>query len=64
MVHKLAYLAYIIPQWVSAPRASHSQVWLEFENNGGWSNMELAVHVGQLAGIGTNCYVVDAAAHK
>lgn len=63
VVHILAYLGYIIPQWVAAPRATHSEVWLDFENHGGWSNMGLSVLVGQLAGIGTQCYGVDAAAH-
>lgn len=63
MVHVLAYLGYIIPVWVAAPRVSHSKVWLEFDNSGGWSNMGLAVLVGQLAGISTQCGGIDAAAH-
>lgn len=47
----LGYLAYIIPIWVRAPRASAAQVFTEFENSGGWSSMALAVFVGQLSPI-------------
>lgn len=50
-VHILAYFAYIIPIWVSAPRATHRQVWGEFQNTGGWSNLGLSILVGQLSGI-------------
>lgn len=63
MVHVLAYLGYIIPVWVSAPAVSHREVWLTFENSGGWNNMGLAVLVGQLAGISTQCGGIDCAAH-
>ena len=51
VLHILAYFAYIVPIWVSAPTASHSQVWGQFQNEGGWPNMGLAVLVGQLTGI-------------
>jgi len=47
----MAYFAYIVPVWVSAPRASHTAVWTGFSNTGGWSSMILAVLVGQLSGI-------------
>lgn len=50
-VHVLGYFAYIIPIWISAPKATHHQVWAEFANEGGWSNMGMALMVGQLAGI-------------
>ncbi|KAK3109703.1 hypothetical protein LTR53_016757 [Teratosphaeriaceae sp. CCFEE 6253] len=50
-VHIMGYLAYIIPIWVSAPTATHSQVWKEFSNDGGWSSMGLTVLIGQLTGI-------------
>lgn len=50
-LHVLAYFAYIIPIWVSAPKTSHSEVWTSFQNDGGWPNMILAVLVGQLTGI-------------
>lgn len=52
-IHILAYFAFIIPIWVNAPRASHSQVWTEFTNNGGWYSPGFAVLVGQLSGIYT-----------
>ncbi|KAK5702464.1 hypothetical protein LTR17_022297 [Elasticomyces elasticus] len=63
IVHVLAYLGYIIPVWVAAPRATHKQVWTEFENGGGWSSMGLCVLVGQVAGISTQCGGIDTAAH-
>lgn len=47
-LHVLAYFFLIIPPWVNAPKATHSQVWLEFANNGGWSTMTLSVLAGQL----------------
>lgn len=50
-VHVLAYFGYIIPIWVSAPKATHHQVWGEFSNSGGWSNIGMALMVGQLAGV-------------
>lgn len=50
-VHVLGFLAYIVPIWINAPRASHQQVWAEFQNEGGWSSMGLSLMVGQLAGI-------------
>jgi choline transport protein len=54
-LHILAYFAYIVPIWVSAPVATHSQVWTSFQNTGGWSSMGLAVLVGQLTGISEQC---------
>ena len=51
VLHMLSYLAYIVPIWVNAPSATHYQVWGEFQNEGGWSNMALAVLAGQLTGI-------------
>lgn len=61
-VHILAFFAVVIPPWVSAPRATHSQVWLEFENNGGWSSLSLSILVGSLTGA-SNQVGVDTAAH-
>ena len=54
-LHVLVYFAYIVPIWVSAPTASHSQVWGSFQNEGGWSNVGLAILVGQLTGISEQC---------
>ena len=50
-VHIIAYFGYIVPIWVKAPAATHSQVWAEFQNEGGWSSMGLTLLVGQLTGI-------------
>ncbi|KAK0288396.1 hypothetical protein LTS00_009607 [Friedmanniomyces endolithicus] len=63
VVHILAYLGYIIPVWVSSPRATHAQVWTEFDNGGGWNTMGLSVLIGQLSGISTQCGGIDTAAH-
>lgn len=51
IVHVVAYFGYIVPVWVKAPKASHTEVWTQFENHGGWSNIGMAVLVGQLSGI-------------
>lgn len=61
-IHVAAYFAYIIPVWVSAPTATHSQVWTEFQNEGGWSNVVLAVLIGQLSGI-SNQVGIDTVSH-
>ncbi|TKX18668.1 amino acid permease-16 [Elsinoe australis] len=62
-IHVAAYFGYIVPIWTSgAPRASHAQVWTEFQNEGGWSSITLAILIGQLSGIG-NQTGVDTAAH-
>ncbi|KAK2766787.1 hypothetical protein FQN54_006101 [Arachnomyces sp. PD_36] len=61
-VHILAYLGFLIPIWVNAPRASSSQVWSEFTFSGGWPNAGLAVLVGQQTGIFAQIGV-DTAAH-
>lgn len=52
-LHILVYLAFIIPIWVNAPRASSSTVWSEFTFSGGWPNPGLAALVGQQTGIFT-----------
>jgi choline transport protein len=51
VVHILGFFAYLVPIWVNAPTASHREVWLSFENFGGWSSLGLAALVGQLTGI-------------
>ena len=62
-VHVMAYFAYIVPVWVSAPTATHAQVWTNgFANEGGWSSMGLSILVGQLAGISQQVGI-DTAAH-
>ncbi|TKA68966.1 hypothetical protein B0A55_06609 [Friedmanniomyces simplex] len=61
-VHIMAYFAYIVPIWVSAPTATHSQVWTEFTSEGGWSTMGLSVLIGQLTGISQQVGL-DTAAH-
>ncbi|KAF2218521.1 amino acid/polyamine transporter I [Elsinoe ampelina] len=61
-IHVAAYFAYLVPIWVSSPTATHTQVWAEFANEGGWSTLGLAILVGQLSGL-SNQTAVDTAAH-
>ena len=58
----MAYICFIVPIWVNAPKASGKVVMTEFTNSGGWSSMGLAVLAGQLSGIYTQVGV-DTAAH-
>lgn len=44
----LVYFAFLLPIWVTAPRASSSQVWADFTTtDGGWPGLTLAILVGQ-----------------
>ena len=61
-LHIMAYICFIVPIWVNAPKASAKQVFTEFSNTGGWSSMGFAVLAGQLSGIYTQVGV-DTAAH-
>lgn len=49
--HIAIYLCLLIPVWVLAPQASAREVFVDFDNLGGWPNMQLAVLVGQLSAI-------------
>lgn len=51
VLHILAFLAVAIPICVAAPKANAREVFLHFENTGGWSSMPLAIFVGQLSAI-------------
>jgi len=48
--------------WVLAPRNPASVVFTQFTDSGGWSNMGLALMVGQISAIYA-CICSDAAAH-
>ncbi|TKA83834.1 hypothetical protein B0A55_00137 [Friedmanniomyces simplex] len=61
-IHILGYFGYIIPIWINAPRATHQQVWADWQNEGGWGSLGLAVLVGQLSGISQQTGI-DTAAH-
>lgn len=49
--HILAYLGFLVPVWVNAPKVDSHTVWTKFENSGGWSSMALSVLIGQQPGI-------------
>lgn len=51
VLHILAFFCVIIPICINAPKATAKQVFTEFENTGGWSNLPYAVLVGQLSAI-------------
>lgn len=48
----IAFFAVCIPLWVLAPMASAREVFTEFENNGGWPSIGVALIVGQIATVG------------
>lgn len=58
-IHIMAFLGFIIPIWVSAPVATHEEVWGTFDASGGWGTMGLTIMVGQLTGI-ANALGIDA----
>ncbi|PVH94290.1 amino acid permease 2 [Periconia macrospinosa] len=62
VVHVFGFLAIIIVLWVLSPRASTKTTFTEFKNDGGWSNMGLALMVGQISAVYA-CICSDAAAH-
>lgn len=52
MLHVMAVFIVIVPLWSNGgEKATHAQVWTEFENFGGWSSMPLSLFVGQLTAI-------------
>ncbi|KAK6334070.1 hypothetical protein TWF696_002572 [Orbilia brochopaga] len=61
-IHILAYLAFLVPVWKNAPKASAKQVWTEIENRGGWSSLPLSIMIGQFPAIAAQT-TVDAALH-
>jgi choline transport protein len=55
VLHILAFFAVMVPICINAPKASPAEVFTDFENTGGWSNMGLAVLAGQLSAIYMMC---------
>lgn len=49
VLHILVFFAVLVPIIINAPKASASEVFTDFENLGGWSNMGLAVMAGQVS---------------
>jgi choline transport protein len=47
--HLLGFLVVIIPVWVMAPKNSASDVFLRFEDNGGWGNLGAACCVSTVS---------------
>lgn len=62
VLHITGFVAVVIVLWVLAPHPPASEVFLHFENSGGWPTTGLALMVGQISAIaGLGCS--DAAAH-
>ncbi|KAK2603615.1 hypothetical protein QQS21_004196 [Conoideocrella luteorostrata] len=58
----LAFIAFLVPIWVNAPKATHSKVWTEWTDSGDWPSQALSVMVGQLPAIAA-FQGIDTAAH-
>ncbi|KAJ6780907.1 hypothetical protein PWT90_03982 [Aphanocladium album] len=61
-LHIIAYAGFIIPIWVNAPKASHFQVWGDWQDRGGWPSIGLSVLVGQLPALSSQT-AIDSAVH-
>jgi choline transport protein len=47
--HLGGFLVVIIPVWVMCPKASASEVFTSFVDNGGWSNVGVACLISQVS---------------
>ncbi|KAJ3496157.1 hypothetical protein NLG97_g2863 [Lecanicillium saksenae] len=61
-LHIIAYAGFIIPIWVNAPKASHYQVWGDWQDRGHWPSLGLSVLVGQLPALSSQT-AIDSAVH-
>lgn len=62
LVHIFGFFAVITVLWVMSPRVPARDVFLQFNNEGGWSSVGLSLMVGQISAIyGSICS--DATAH-
>lgn len=52
VVHVFGFLAIAVVLWVLGPHASASDVFLNFENHGGWGSMGVALMIGQVTPVG------------
>lgn len=51
VLHIFGFLGLVITLWVSGPRISAYDALLNFENEGGWASMGVAVMVGQISAV-------------
>ncbi|GAB7356353.1 hypothetical protein MBLNU459_g7142t1 [Dothideomycetes sp. NU459] len=62
IIHIFGFLAMVVILWVLSPHVPASDVFLNFENAGGWSTVGLALMIGQVTPVGAlGCS--DAAVH-
>ena len=62
VLHVAGFLAIMIVFWVLSPHVPAREVFLDFENGGGWQTMGLALMIGQVSAVGF-LGASDAAAH-
>ena len=51
VTHTLGFCAVVIVLWIMSPKQSASAVFTEFNNDGGWSSIGLALVIGQISAI-------------
>lgn len=52
IIHIFGFLAMVVILWVLSPHVPASDVFLNFENAGGWSTVGLALMIGQVTPVG------------
>jgi choline transport protein len=62
VLHVAGFLAIMVIFWVLSPHVPAREVFLDFDNGGGWQTMGLALMIGQISSVGF-LGASDAAAH-
>jgi len=62
VLHVAGFLAIMVIFWVLSPHVPAREVFLDFQNDGGWQTMGLALMIGQVSAVGF-LGASDAAAH-
>jgi choline transport protein len=62
VLHVTGFLAIMVVFWVLSPHVPAKDVFLGFDNSGGWPSMGLALMIGQISSVGF-LGASDAAAH-
>ncbi|THZ18855.1 GABA permease-like protein [Aureobasidium pullulans] len=62
VLHVAGFLAIMVIFWVLSPHVPAREVFLDFQNDGGWQTMGLALMIGQISAVGF-LGASDAAAH-
>lgn len=51
ILHIMGFVAVVVVLWVLAPHPPAAEVFLHFNNKGGWSSVPLSLMVGQISAI-------------